>query len=62
MLVCTNRRSFLVGMAAATGLSRARAAGPSAAERMDAANRHLAQIEGARAAVSASPSSTQRPA
>ena len=45
MLVCTNRRSFLVGMAAATALSRARAAGPSAAERMDAANKHLAQIE-----------------
>ena len=45
MLVYTNRRSFLVGMAAATAVSRARAAGPSAAERMDAANKHLARIE-----------------
>ena len=41
MLVRTHRRSFLVGLAAATALSRARAAGPSAAERMDAANKHL---------------------
>jgi beta-lactamase class A len=45
MLVYTNRRSFLVGMAAATAVSRARAAGSSAAERMDAANKHLARIE-----------------
>ena len=45
MLVRTHRRSFLVGLAAATALSHARAAGPSAAERMDAANDHLAGIE-----------------
>ena len=54
MFVCTNRRSFLVGMAAATAVSCARAAGPSAAERMNAANKHLLGIESARAAASAS--------
>ena len=48
MFVCTNRRSFLVGMAAATAVSGARAAGPSAAERMNAANKHLARDRGAR--------------
>jgi beta-lactamase class A len=36
---------FLVGLAAATALPRARATAPSAEERMDAANKRLARIE-----------------
>jgi beta-lactamase class A len=40
-----SRRSFLVGLAAALAPLRARAAGPSAEERLDLANKHLAWIE-----------------
>ena len=40
-----SRRSFLVGLAAATALSPARAAGLSPAERIDAGNKQLALIE-----------------
>ena len=45
MLVRTNRRLFLAGLAAAAAPLLARAAAPSAEERLALANRHLAWIE-----------------
>jgi beta-lactamase class A len=40
-----SRRSFLAGLVGAAALRHARAAAPSAEERLDAANKHLAWIE-----------------
>ena len=45
MLERASRRSFLVGLAAAAAPLRARAAGPSAEERLDLANKRLSWIE-----------------
>ena len=45
MLVRTNRRLFLAGLAAAAAPLLARAAAPSAEERLALANKHLAWIE-----------------
>ncbi len=45
MLDRVSRRSFLIGVAAAAAPLRARAAAPSAEERLDLASKHLAWIE-----------------